>query len=199
MTELTPPPAPLAPLDAKSAKAEAMAAKARAKALRPWYKKKRFIFLGLIVLLIIILVATTSGSKTPSAKATTATTVAPSTPAKAKTVAPTTPPPTAAPAAPVVLWQQSGSGQASGQQFTVPASVKGWNEVWTYNCSAFGSSGNFITTITGFGGAANTTDSGANELGTGGSGTNHYYDTGTFTIGVNSECSWTDEAVTVPK
>jgi hypothetical protein len=70
--------------------------------------------------------------------------------------------------------------------------------VWTYNCSAFGSSGNFITSITGYGGAEGTTDAGANQLGTSGSGTNHYYDTGTFSIDVNSECSWTDEAVSVP-
>jgi hypothetical protein len=39
----------------------------------------------------------------------------------------------------------------------------------------------------------------ANELGAGRSGTNHYYDTGTFSIDVNSECSWSDEAVTIPR
>jgi len=66
---------------------------------------------------------------------------------------------------PVVLWQQSGSGQESGAQFTVPTSAKGWNEVCTYNCSAFGSSGNFITTVNGYGGASDTTDSGTNQLG----------------------------------
>jgi hypothetical protein len=94
---------------------------------------------------------------------------------------------------PVVLWQQSGSGIQSGQQFTVPDGVKGWNEVWSYNCSGFGSRGNFITTING-----SSSDTGNNQLGPGGSGTNYYYDTGTFSIDVNSECDWTDEAVTVP-
>lgn len=39
--------------DAKSAKADAKAAKAKAKALRPWFKKKRFWALGLIVVVII--------------------------------------------------------------------------------------------------------------------------------------------------
>jgi hypothetical protein len=32
----------------------------------------------------------------------------------------------------------------------------------------------------------------------GGSGTNHYDDTGTFWINVDSECGWTDQAETVP-
>jgi len=137
---------------------------------------------------------TTSGKSSPKAAATTPTTVAP----VAKTTVATTPPTTAAPAAPVVLWQQSGSGQASGQQFTVPAKDKGWNEVWTYNCASFGSSGNFISTINGYGGASSTTDGGANELGASGSSANHYYDTGTFSIDINSECDWTDEAVAVP-
>ena len=101
--------------------------------------------------------------------------------------------------APVILWQQSGSGIESGQQFTVPPNVKGWNEVWTYNCSNFGQSGNFATNINGYGSAADTDDSGTNQLGMSGSGTDHYYDTGTFSIDVNSECDWTEEAVTVPQ
>jgi hypothetical protein len=105
------------------------------------------------------------------------------------------PPP---PPVPVVLYQQSGSGIESGAQFTVPARDRGWNEVWTYDCSAFGGIGVFITTISGYGGAADTTDSGTNQLGASGSGTNHYYDTGTFSIDVSSECSWTEEAVSIP-
>lgn len=39
------------------------AAKARARALRPWYKKKRFIGLGVIIVIIIIVVAASAGSK----------------------------------------------------------------------------------------------------------------------------------------
>ena len=57
---------------------------------------------------------------------------------------------------------------------------------------------NFATNITGYGGVALSTDSGANQLGMSGSGTNHYYDTGTFSVQVDSECSWTEEAVSVP-
>jgi hypothetical protein len=59
---------------------------------------------------------------------------------------------------------------------------------WTYNCSAaIGGTGNFIVNVNG----STAADQGANELGTGGSGTDYYYDTGTFSLGVISECSWT--------
>ena len=78
------------------------------------------------------------------------------------------------------MWNGSGSGDVSGPQFTVPANAKGWNENWTYDCSAFGQSGNFITDVTGYGNAQDTTDGGANTEGMSRSSTNHYYDTGTF-------------------
>lgn len=50
-----------------AAKAEAAAAKARAKSLRPWYRKKRFIIPLLFVLLIVIIsVASGGGDETSS-------------------------------------------------------------------------------------------------------------------------------------
>lgn len=69
--------------DARRSRAEAKAAKARAKALRPWFRKKRFWVLCAVALIVVVLVAT-SGSKhsgTPGVAAgntsgTTATTVA---------------------------------------------------------------------------------------------------------------------------
>jgi hypothetical protein len=57
---VSPPPPAATPTDAKSAKAEAKTANARAKALRPWYKKKRSIFSGIIALVIIIIIITVS-------------------------------------------------------------------------------------------------------------------------------------------
>jgi hypothetical protein len=90
------------------------------------------------------------------------------------------------------------TGDESGPQFTVPARDSGWNEVYTFNCASTGQAGNFITSITGYGSAADTDDGGANQLELSGSGTNHYYDTGTFSITVESECYWTEEAVSVP-
>jgi hypothetical protein len=47
----------------KEAKAQAKAAKAAAKAMRPWFKKKRFWLLGVIVI-IVVAVATQGGSDT---------------------------------------------------------------------------------------------------------------------------------------
>jgi hypothetical protein len=67
--------------EARDAHAEAKAAKARAKALRPWYRKKRSWLLGIIgvVVLIIILVNVTSGHSTPTNDAASASTAPPTT------------------------------------------------------------------------------------------------------------------------
>jgi hypothetical protein len=82
----------------------------------------------------------------------------------------------------------------------VPSSAKGWDETYTYDCTSFDAvnGGNFITSITGFGGAQFTTDSGVNELGVSGQGVEHYFDTGTFNIAVDTECpTWTDTVTVV--
>jgi hypothetical protein len=63
-----PPPIPEPPSDYRDAQAKAKAANAYAKSQRPWYKKKRFIALGLFGILVVISIAT-SGSN--SAKTTT--------------------------------------------------------------------------------------------------------------------------------
>lgn len=63
-----------------------------------------------------------------------------------------------------------------------------WLMSWSYNCSAYGSKGNFQVSINPAGGSSG--DIGPNELGTGGSGTDYYYDTGSFNLTVNSECAW---------
>ena len=49
--------------EARLAKAEAKAAKAKAKGLRPFYKKKRWIFLAAIVVIIVIVASSGGGSK----------------------------------------------------------------------------------------------------------------------------------------
>ncbi len=51
----------------KNAKADAKAAKARAKALRPWYRKKRVILPAVIVVIIIVAAAAGGKKNTPSA------------------------------------------------------------------------------------------------------------------------------------
>ena len=50
----------------KKAKADAKAAKARAKSLRPWYRKKRFILVIAIVAIIVIAIASNASKKSSS-------------------------------------------------------------------------------------------------------------------------------------
>lgn len=50
-----------APQSRSEAKADAKAAAARAKAMRPWFKKKRFWVLGLLAIIIVATVASSSG------------------------------------------------------------------------------------------------------------------------------------------
>ena len=61
-----------------------------------------------------------------------------------------------------------------------------WIMTWSYNCSAFGSKGNFIVNVNG-----SLSDNGTNESGMSGSGTDYYYDKGSFSLAVISECAWT--------
>lgn len=47
--------------DRKAARVEAAEAKARSKALRPWYRKKRFWLLGAVALVVVIAVSSSGG------------------------------------------------------------------------------------------------------------------------------------------
>lgn len=65
MSDISPPPPPPPSgfsTDPKEAKAQAKAAKAHAKAIRPWYKKKRYIALLALAALIAISMASSGGS-----------------------------------------------------------------------------------------------------------------------------------------
>ncbi len=62
-----------------------------------------------------------------------------------------------------------------------------WTLSWTYDCSNFGNPGNFIVNVNN----SSAGDQGVNEAGNGGSGTDYYYDSGTFSFAVDSECDWT--------
>jgi len=100
---------------------------------------------------------------------------------------------------PQVLVNQSGTGAADLPVFTVPGTdYQGWTLTWSYDCSTFGTQGNFIVSIYVSNGGdpynqgtLDTNDPGVNELGSSGSNTETYTDAGTFALKVNSECSWT--------
>ncbi len=65
-----------------------------------------------------------------------------------------------------------------------------WTMAWTYTCLSGSQQQNFIVNVNHPSGDLNP-DVGPDELGTGGSGTDHYSDTGTFSLTVISGCSWT--------
>jgi hypothetical protein len=172
-------------IDPKSARAEAKAAKARAKALRPWYRKKRWWVLGLVVLIAGIAVAISAGSKSTVTM----------TPYKAPAGTNATPP-SASVAAGAVLLTQSGSGTASTVTFTAPTN---WDLAWTYDCSSvFGAKGSltvFVEQNPNSGTMAAMEDASVIQLGTGGAGTQHYhYGGGGVYFSVFSECTWTIKA-----
>lgn len=131
-----------------------------------------------------------SGKTTPSASGSSAPSSAASSPAAASPAQP----------APVVFKKKtlarfSGSGIQNTARFTVPGSGN-WELKWRYDCSSFGTQGNFQV------GEDNGNDfSGANvnELGTGGHGITHVYgDAGSHYLSVDSECSWSMVAVSLP-
>jgi hypothetical protein len=96
---------------------------------------------------------------------------------------------------PHVIARFSGSGIQNTARFTIRGSGN-WVLKWSYNCSNFGLSGNFIVSednMGDFNGAS------VNELGMSGHGQTHVYgDSGRHYLSVNSECNWKTAVVTAP-
>jgi len=80
-----------------------------------------------------------------------------------------------------------GSGDRSTQSFTIPDN--NWCIQYTYDCSNFGSKGNFIVTVKS-GGDGVTDLAAVNELGMYGSAANYYHRGGTYYLEISSECDW---------
>jgi len=85
-----------------------------------------------------------------------------------------------------VLLDQSGSGEAQTKPFTTTGE---WTVAYTFDCSAWGSSGNFQFDVANTDGSDNL-DNGANDLAMSGGNTDYYYDAGQHYLSVNSECDW---------
>jgi hypothetical protein len=153
-----------------------------------WVKKHKIISItiGLFVLAIIG-GAAGNGSKQPvtTNNSQPATPAATSTPSKTSASSAQSTP-TAPAKAPQVLLDQSGSGQAQTQPFTTG---KSWTVTYTFDCSSFGTSGNFQFSVDNPDGSTNF-DTGANELAASGGSTDYFYDAGHHYLTVNSECSW---------
>ncbi len=139
--------------------------------------KKRYVIGAVILILFIIGVASSAGKNNT---APTSTNIK-STSSQAKT----TPIATAQPA-PKVLLDQSGNGQAQTAAFTTGNT---WTVTYTYDCSNFGSQGNFAFTVNNTDNSLNT-DTGANDMGMNGGNTDHYYDSGKHYLSIDSECAW---------
>jgi hypothetical protein len=139
--------------------------------------------------------ASTPNAATTSAPAPTqaATTSAPA-PTQAATTSAPAPTHKAQPSAPLVLIKMSGNGEGSSAPFLVSTSTV--TATYTYDCSAFGQSGNFVADmVNGNQASLNSDDQSiANALGTGGSATATLYPTNVgqdYHLTVNSECTWT--------
>ncbi|HUZ70509.1 MAG TPA: hypothetical protein VND54_10325 [Candidatus Saccharimonadales bacterium] len=92
-----------------------------------------------------------------------------------------------------MLFRVAGSGIKQTQDFAVPAE---WTLNYAYDCSNFGSAGNFIVSIYNSDGSPDFNDTGVNELGKRGSGsTANHNDAGTIYLSIDSECNWTVTAV----
>jgi hypothetical protein len=103
------------------------------------------------------------------------------------------------PAAPVVLLNTSGSGIQNSAPFTVRNSAL--TVTYSYDCSSFGQSGNFIADLVSGSPASLGYDdqSIANALGTGGSAVTTVYPANTgsqYHLSVDSECAWTVKITT---
>ena len=140
------------------------------------------------VAMFVAACASTTGTSSASSTTANAATSPPSaTSSRAATATPTvaatrTATPTATPATPQTLLNQRGSGTASTASFSAP---KNWDLVWSYDCSSFGSSGNFEVDVQGGIGPL-----GVNQMGASGSGTDYYHQGGSYYLEVDSECSW---------
>jgi hypothetical protein len=104
------------------------------------------------------------------------------------------PPPAPATSAPSLAGKTvatfSGSGIENTPKFTVTDT---WKLDYTFDCSSFGTSGNFIVNEDG---GADFTGASVNELGAGKSGSTYAYgDAGTHYLQVNSECSWSVKVI----
>jgi hypothetical protein len=193
MTEPTP------GYDPSNPRAAAKAAKAYAKATRPWYRKKRWWALAVIVVLGIIGAAAGGGGNSdgsgnkPAASDKTGAIDSSGASAKsspAKGSAPTT---KSAPAkkstAGQVLMKSSGTGQKQTQEFTAAGN---WDLAYNYDCSnAKGLELFQMYVYDGDGGLAGV---GANSMEAKGNDVTHQHQGGTFYVEVNTACKWNIKA-----
>ncbi len=77
------------------------------------------------------------------------------------------------------------TGSKASEQFTAPSS---WDLVWSYDCG--GGPGHLIVSIRDASGQVSKQNAGLYEIGTKGSGIQHYGAAGEYSVDVKSNCSW---------
>jgi hypothetical protein len=94
------------------------------------------------------------------------------------------------------IFSQVGEGDGTSRQFTIPGGTKQWDLAWEYDCPGSNNRGNFTFGNFDFSVYKGRTRD-KKDSGTGGGqatlqGTQHYTDTGTFSIHVGSQptCTW---------
>lgn len=158
---------------------------------RNWFGRHRVLtVIGAFLLLVIVIsVAASHGGKTPSAVPAASNNKAPAgSGAQPHADSPqvATVPSPATTVSHVVL-TESGVGIKQTARFTTDAD---WDLTYSYNCSKFGSTGNFIV--------SDDTDMPlVNELNEKGSSVTHQHSSGSHYLSVNSECSWTIKVTNV--
>jgi hypothetical protein len=146
------------------------------------HRKWPWILGGLVILIIIIVAASQGGTTTNPTPHPTSAPAAPPATRPPTNSARTAVSATAAQAAPVVLYSKTGSGTGSSPTFTTGAE---WQVQYTYDCTAFGQSGNFMV---------NSEDMQLtiNQLGMTGADTDYVHnDPGSHSLSIDSECAWT--------
>ena len=160
------------------------------------FYKRWWFWVGAIIVVFIIIGAS-SGKSTPqqsvpaaSDKPATAqasqTTQQNNNPAPSQSAQAASAPP-ATPAVMQTLLDVSGSGTKSTQKFTAGGD---WDLNWSYDCSNFGAQGNFQVMIYDGSGSLSFSNAMVNQLGKSGSDVEHYHNSGTYYLEVNSECKW---------
>ncbi len=172
---------------------------------KPWYTRWWVIALAVLAVLLIIgaiaggnndkqKTSTSESAGSTTSTSSTTTTTKPKTTTTSSTTTTTTAPATTAPPQPQTVFTQSGSGIKTTKNFAVPTSD--WDLNYTYDCSNFGSQGNFAVTLYQDGSLDNVV---VNELGPGGSSSTAIHDgPGSYYMEINSECNWSVAAVTSP-
>jgi hypothetical protein len=135
--------------------------------------------------------STTTGTKTTGASKTTGGKVVPSTAGTTSTTGQATTT-TVTAQTNFVLFSIQGAGDDALGQFVIATAATQWSAQWSYNCAKVGKPGDFNYTVDFKGGErTDLNDVGPKEHGSRGSGTNRYYDAGTFDMTVTSDCYWT--------